>query len=171
MWEHFKCFYGQVRLLHEATRCHIRRFLLWLRKKQDFQLQHPSDSKKKKISNKLQRSALGMLLIYQHAKSQCCECTGSMITKNKFMIQQKLIFLSSTLSYQHQRCVQQSFSAKLSLKIASNTVPLAIVIEPYSMDCLSESYSKAEQNHISQAMLLFYSLMAFSITMATGKPH
>ena len=112
-----------------------------------------------------------MLLIYQHAESQCCECTGSMITKNKFMIQQKLIFLSSTLSYQHQRCVKQSFSAKLSLKIASNTVPLAIVIEPYSMDCLSESYSKAEQNHIAQAMFLFYSLMAFSIIMATGKPH
>ena len=45
-------------------------------------------------------------------------------------------------------------------------MPLAIVIEPYSMDCLSESYSKAEQNHTSQAMLLFYSLMAFLITMA-----
>jgi len=126
---------------------------------------------KKKISKKLQRSALGMLLIYQHTKSQCCECTGSMITKNKFMIQQKLIFLSSTLSYQYQRCVCHSFSAKLLLKIASNTVPLAIVIEPYSTDCLNESYSKSEQNHISKAMVLFYSLIAFSITMATGKPH
>jgi len=87
------------------------------------------------------------------------------------MIQQKLIFLSSTLSYQYQRCVWHSFSAQLSLKTASNTVPLAIVIEPYSMDCLNESYSKSEQDHISQALFLFYSLMAFSITMAIRKPH
>ena len=40
-------------------------------------------------------------------------------------------------------------------------MPLAIVIEPYSMDCLNESYSKSEQNHISQAMFLFYSLIVF----------
>ena len=39
-------------------------------------------------------------------------------------------------------------------------MPLAIGIEPYSMDCLNESYSKSEQNLISQAMFLFYSLMA-----------
>ena len=113
---------------------------------------------------------LGTLLIYQHAKSQCCERTGSMITKNRFVIQQEFIFLSSTLSYQSQRYVSCSFSAKFLLKIASNTAPLAIGIRPYGMDCLNESYHKSEQNQIMQAMFLIHSLTVLSIIMDAGKP-
>ena len=48
---------------------------------------------------------------------------------------------------------------------------MAIGITRYSMDCLNESHSKSEQNYILQAMFLFYSLMAFLVTIATEKPH
>ena len=110
------------------------------------------------------------IYVYQHAKSQCCERTGSMITKNRFVIQQGFIFFSSILSYQSQRYVSCSFSAKFLLKIASNTAPLAIGIRPYGMDCLNESYHKSEQNQIMQAMFLIYSLTVLSIIMEVGKP-
>jgi len=56
------------------------------------------------------------------------------------------------------------------LKIASYTVLLPIVIEPWYVHCQNKSYSKTKQTRIVKAKFILLTLLAFFIIMATQQP-